>query len=332
MLPARVELNVLRRKHLEIDHRENGEPENPDRGLEQRRGRAIGALVANVTDVSSTEAPQGSGPDGDQPQGQGEESHGMQPVYGTEDVHRQIEEHHPGGKAEAQRLGEGQGRSAQAAHEGVAGAHAARAPEQARHPVARVAPEEPFLDWVEPRVEPGESQRGEKQEDRDGPTCAAPRRTLSARSTHRTSPSAELITRTRDGVGRIRLQPAIRAAKPAFEPAGEMGRGGESMKKQVLVRSLIMLSALLVLTSCKKGESSATARRCEHRSGAPSAGWGRTTGTTSLQDRGWHHDEIQHGFHDRDFGNHHGQPLRCRWFRASAFISCPVRPWPPRTA
>ncbi|MBW1830555.1 MAG: hypothetical protein JRJ10_02475, partial [Deltaproteobacteria bacterium] len=31
------------------------------------------------------------------------------------------------------------------------------------------------------------------------------------------------------------------------------------MKKQVLVRSLIVLSALLVLTGCKKGESSATA-------------------------------------------------------------------------
>ena len=30
------------------------------------------------------------------------------------------------------------------------------------------------------------------------------------------------------------------------------------MKKQVLVRSLILLSALLVLTSCKKDESSAT--------------------------------------------------------------------------
>lgn len=60
-------------------------------------------------------------------------------------------------------------------------------------------------------------------------------------------------------VSDLRLRLANEATTPAFEPAGETGPGGDSMKKQVPVRSLILLSALLVLTSCKKDGASATA-------------------------------------------------------------------------
>jgi hypothetical protein len=74
------------------------------------------------------------------------------------------------------------------------------------------------------------------------------------------------------------------------------------MKKQSLVRSLILLSALLVLTSCKKDGSSATAADAN-------------ADPVLLLEAGAE-----------------PQPLRFQWCPAFASTSCPGRRWPPTMA